>query len=68
MGPISLVLTNKENGLFVKVKDTDSIASVINTLSTHRDHLASLSASAQETILSLFDDKAYIAKLNKWYR
>ena len=68
VGSISSVVTDKQNGLFVKVKDTDSIVSAINTLSTHRYHLSSLSVSAQETILSLFDDEAYIAKLNSWYQ
>ena len=68
VGSISSVVTDNQNGLFVKVKDTDSIASVINTLSTNRNQLASLSASAQETIHFLFDDEAYIAKLNKWYQ
>lgn len=68
VGSISSVVTDNQNGLFVKVKDTDSIVFAIKTLSTHRDHLASLSASAQATILSLFDDRVYIAKLNKLYQ
>lgn len=68
VGSISSVVTDKQNGLFVKVKDSDSIVTVIKALSTHRDLLASLSASAQETILFLFDDRAYIDKLNKLYK
>ena len=68
VGPISSVVTDKQNGLFVKVKDTGIIVSAIKALSENRDYLASLSAATQETILSLFDDRAYIDKLNKLYK
>lgn len=68
VGSISSVVANKHNGLFVKVKDTDDIVSSIRTLHAESDLLTSLSVKAQESILTLFDDRDYIAKLNELYR
>lgn len=68
VGSISSVVTDKQNGLFVKVKDTDSIVFVIKTLSADNSLVQSLSMKAQETILLLFDDRIYIDKLNKLYK
>ena len=68
VGFISSVVTDRQNGLFVKDKDTGTIVSAIKALSENRDYLASLSAGTQETILSFFDDGAYIDKLNKLYK
>ena len=68
VGSISSVVTDRQNGLFVKVKDTGTIVSAIKALSENRDYLASLSAGTQEIILSLFDDSTYISKLSGWYR
>lgn len=68
VGSISSVVTDKQNGIFVKIKDADDIALAIKTLCADRDLLASLATCAHETIFSLFDDKAYVAKLNKLYQ
>lgn len=67
VGSISSVVTSGENGLFVKVKDTDSIMSVIKTLCTDISLVEDLSVKAQQTILSLFRDKDYVDKLNILY-
>lgn len=68
VGSISSVVTDDENGLFVKIKDTDTIVSAIKALCADILLFESLSVKAQDTILSLFDDRAYIDKLNKLYR
>lgn len=68
VGSISSVVINGENGLFVKIKDTDTIVSAIKALCADILLFESLSVKAQDTILSLFDDRAYIDKLNKLYR
>ena len=67
VGSISSIVNDKQNGLFVKVKDTDSIVSVIKTLSADDSLVQSLSMKAQQTIFSLFRDKDYVDKLNQFY-
>ena len=67
VGSISSVVADRNNGLFVNVKDTDEIVSSIKSLRVDGELLTSLSVKAQNTILALFDDKAYIAKLNELY-
>ena len=67
VGSISSVVTSGENGLFVEVKDTDSIVSAIKVLFTDISMVESLSVKARQTILSLFNDKDYVDKLNTLY-
>jgi glycosyltransferase involved in cell wall biosynthesis len=67
VGSISSIVNDKQNGLFVKVKDTDSIMSVIKTLCTDISLVEDLSVKAQQTLLSLFRDKDYVDKLNILY-
>lgn len=67
VGSISSVVTDGENGMFVEVKDVDSIVSVIKALSIDISLVESLSVKAQQKILSLFNDKVYVNKLNVLY-
>lgn len=68
VGSISSVVIDDENGLFVKIKDTDSIVSAIKALCSDITLIESLSINAKDTIISLFDDRAYIDNLNKLYK
>lgn len=56
------------NGLFVKVKDVDSIVEAVKTLHEDRDLLGRLGKNAQQFIADHFSAKAYIRKLNEIYR
>lgn len=67
VGSISSVVTSGKNGLFVEVMDVDSILSAIKALCSDISLEESLSVKAQDTVLSLFDDRAYIKKLNELY-
>ena len=68
VGSIPTVVTDKVNGLYVGVRNSDDIVSSIHHLCTDKALLSRLSLEAQNTIVSLFDDKIYIAKLNSLYR
>lgn len=68
VGSIPTVVSDNANGLYVGVKNTDDIVSSIHHLCTDKALLSRLSLEAQNTIVSLFDDKVYIAKLNSLYR
>lgn len=67
VGSIPTVVSDNVNGLYVGVKNTDDIVSSIHHLCTDKALLSRLSLEAQKTIVSLFDDKVYIAKLNSLY-
>ena len=67
VGSIPTVVSDNVNGLYVGVKNTDDIVSSIHHLCTDKALLNRLSSEAQNTIVSLFDDKVYIAKLNSLY-
>lgn len=67
VGSIPTVVSDNVNGLYVGVRNTDDIVSTIHHLCTDKALLNRLSSEAQNTIVSLFDDKVYIAKLNSLY-
>ena len=68
VGSIPTVVSDKVNGIYVGVRNSDDIVSSIHHLCTDKALLSRLSLEAQNTIVSLFDDKVYIAKLNSLYR
>ena len=68
VGSISSVVIDKQNGLFVKVKNIDDIVSSIKSLCVGSKLLTSLSVNAYETIFSLFNDRAYVEELNSYYK
>ena len=55
------------NGIFVKVKDVDSIVKAVTILSNDREILKRLSRNARRTILENFSAERYVAKLNEIY-
>ena len=67
VGSIPTVVTDHQNGLFIKVKDTPSIVDAITYLHTDRDKLVQMSKSSRKYIYEHFDSDSYIDKLNNIY-
>ena len=67
VGSIPTVVTDKQNGILIKVKDTPSIVDAITFLHTHRDKLEQMSKSSRNYIYEHFDSDSYIDKLNNIY-
>ena len=67
VGSIPTVVTNDQNGLFIKEKDAESIVDAITYLHTNRDKLKLMSAAARNYIFEHFDSDSYIDKLNNIY-
>ena len=68
VGSIPTVVTDYQNGLFIKVKDAQSIVDAITYLHTHRDKLGQMSKSSRNYIHEHFNTDSYIDKLNNIYR
>jgi len=67
VGSIPTVVTDQQNGLLIKVKDTQSIVDAITYLHTHRDKLEQMSKSSRKYIHEYFTTDSYIDKLNNIY-
>lgn len=67
VGSIPIVVTDKTNGIYIRVKNTADISNAVKRLITDRKLYSTLSASARQTILNKFDDCRYIKELNKMY-
>ena len=67
VGSIPTVVTDQQNGLLIKVKDTPSIVDAITYLHTHRDKLEQMSKSSRNYIHEHFSTDSYIDKLNNIY-
>ena len=67
VGSIPTVVTDQQNGIFIKVKDTISIVDAILYLHTHRDKLALMSELSHDYIMKHFDPQTYINMLNNIY-
>ena len=67
VGSIPTVVTDQQNGILIKVKDTPSIVDAITYLHTHRDKLEQMSKSSRNYIYEHFDSDSYIDKLNNIY-
>ena len=67
VGSIPTVVTDQQNGILIKVKDTQSIVDTITYLHTHRDKLKLMSSAARNYIFEHFDSDSYIDKLNNIY-
>ena len=67
VGSIPTVVVNQQNGIFIKVKDVESIVEVITYLHTHRDRLEQMNKSSRNYILEHFDPEMYIDRLNNIY-
>lgn len=68
VGSILEVVVDGNNGLFIKVKDTDSIVDAISKINSDRNVLNKLSVNARETIFSKFSTHQYISQLNRIYQ
>lgn len=67
VGSIEEVVRDKSNGLFIKIKDTDSIIQQFTLLHNNRDKLNLLSKAARETIFGNYSPINYVQELNKIY-
>lgn len=59
--------TNDANGVFVKVKDVDSIVDAITMLYNDRETLAALGKNARKMIFENFSAERYVEQLNHIY-
>ena len=67
VGSIPEVVKNGENGLFIKIKDSDSIVKIIKELNNNRPLAKKLGENARNTIFKNFSPQVYIKKLNEIY-
>ena len=67
VGSIPTVVTDQQDGILIKVKDTPSIVAAITYLHTHRDKLEQMSKSSRNYLYEHFDSDYYIDKLNNIY-
>lgn len=67
VGSVPTVVTDNINGMFIKVKNAEDIVDAIKLLTTNSELYTKLSSGARETIITKFDDKKYIGKLNAMY-
>lgn len=67
VGSIPTVVTNQQNGIFIKVKNAESIVDAVTYLHTHRNELEQMSKSSHDYIFKHFDPDTYINKLNNIY-
>ena len=67
VGSISTVVTDHQNGIYIKVKDTDSIVKAIAYMHTTRNKLELMSMSSCDYIFKHFDPDTYINRLNNIY-
>lgn len=67
VGSIGEIVKDKYNGIFIKVKDSQSIVNKISLIHNNRDMISDLSRNAQNTIFYNFSPEEYIKKLNNIY-
>jgi len=67
VGSIGDVVEDCKNGLFIKVKDTDSIVDVLTKLNNDRELLSRLGGEARAIIFQNFNSHKYIQDLNIIY-
>ena len=67
VGSISDVVIANENGVYIKVKDSETIQKAICELNADREKLCKMSKKAHKTILSKFSPHKYIKQLTDIY-
>lgn len=67
VGSIPTVVTDKTNGIYIRVKNSEDIVNAITELDKNRTLLQKISSEVKETIFKKFNDKKYIEQLNKLY-
>lgn len=68
VGSIGEIIENNYNGIFIEVKNSQSIYDKINMLHYNRNLIKLLSKNAQDTIFRNFSPNEYIKKLNNLYK
>lgn len=68
VGSISEIIENNINGIFIEVKDSNSICEKIIYLNKNRELMQSLSTAAQKSIFKNFSPSNYINQLNNIYK
>lgn len=68
VGSISTLVENNKNGLFIQVKSVDDIVDKIKMLINDFELRKRLSIAAKKTVLTLYNDVAYINALNTLYK
>lgn len=67
VGSIPQVVKDGENGVFIKVRDSDSVVEAVKRFHENRELLRTLGKAARQTIFEQFSPKKYIDKLNQIY-
>ena len=67
VGSIPSVVADRQNGMFVKIKDSETIVDAISYLHAHRDKLEQMSKSSRDYIYEHFNPQTYIDNLNNIY-
>ena len=67
VGSIKEIINDGNNGLFINIKDSQSIIKQFDRLERDRMLLSKLSVHSKEYIIRTFNSKIYIDKLNKIY-
>lgn len=68
VGSISEYVQDRKTGLFLQMKDSQSIVDAITLLSNDPDLRRKLSAGAREKIFMTLNSESYIARLNEIYQ
>lgn len=68
VGSIGEIVKNNYNGLFIEIKNSQSIYDKISFLHYNRDLIKNLSKNAKDTIFKNFSPTEYIENLNKIYK
>lgn len=68
VGSIPTIVKDKDNGIYINVKNSESIVDAIIKLHKNRGMLHELSEKAREKIFKQFDTKSYIDNLNNLYK
>lgn len=67
VGSIPQVVEDGVNGVFIKVRDSDSVVEAVKRFHENRELLRTLGKAARQTIFEQFSPKKYIDKLNQIY-
>ena len=67
VGSIPQHVQDGENGLFIEVRNSDTIVSQVKRLNADRDLLYRLGQKAKETIFQSFSPDRYVRRLNELY-
>lgn len=68
VGSMKYVVKNGYNGILVRERSSEEIASAIETLYLNREYMRELGANARQYIFSTYDPTAYFARLDEIYK